>query len=76
MYEASHIANYMLDRAEQAEKSVTPMKLLKLVYIAYGWSLAVLVGYCLALVWCVVCSWLVVGVWLVGCQGLVRVVWL
>ncbi|TNE42728.1 MAG: DUF4065 domain-containing protein [Alphaproteobacteria bacterium] len=41
-YTASHIANYMLQRAFDEDRDVSPMKLLKLVYIAYGWGLAVL----------------------------------
>lgn len=40
LYQPSHIANYMLDRADEEELSVSPMKLLKLVYIGYGWHLA------------------------------------
>ena len=39
-YTASHIANYFLWRAwEEGVKDMTPMKLIKLVYIAYGWNL-------------------------------------
>ena len=41
-YTASHVANFMLDRAEKEERGISPMKLLKLVYIGYGWILAVL----------------------------------
>lgn len=41
-YTPSHIANYMLERAEEEGRSISPMKLLKLVYIAYGWAAAVL----------------------------------
>jgi uncharacterized phage-associated protein len=41
-YTASHIANYMLDKGEQEARAISPMKLLKLVYFGYGWSLAVL----------------------------------
>src|SRR3546814_15536036 len=41
-YEPSHVANYMLERAESEGRHLTPMKLLTLVYIAYGWSLALL----------------------------------
>ena len=40
MYEPNHIANFMLDRADEEERPISPMKLLKLVYIAYGWYLA------------------------------------
>lgn len=39
-YTPQHIANYFLDRAAQEERRLTVLKLLKLVYIAYGWSLA------------------------------------
>lgn len=41
-YTPSHLANFMLDRAEREDRGVSPMKLLKLVYIGYGWVLAVL----------------------------------
>jgi uncharacterized phage-associated protein len=41
-YTAGHIANYMLDAAEREERPVSPMKLLKLVYLGYGWGLAIL----------------------------------
>ncbi len=39
-YTPSHIANYMLDRAANENRSITQMKLLKLVYIGYGWNLS------------------------------------
>jgi uncharacterized phage-associated protein len=39
---ASQVANFMLDKADKDGIRVSPMKLLKLVYIGYGWSLAVL----------------------------------
>jgi uncharacterized phage-associated protein len=39
VYTPSHIANYFLWRArEDKVKDMTPMKLIKLVYIAYGWA--------------------------------------
>lgn len=41
-YTASHIANFMLDKADDEARPITNMKLQKLVYIAYGWALAVL----------------------------------
>lgn len=41
-YTPGHIANFMLDRADAECRPVSPMKLLKLVYIAHGWSLALL----------------------------------
>ncbi|MFD0916521.1 Panacea domain-containing protein [Pseudahrensia aquimaris] len=34
------IANYFLDRADQEGITITQMKLVKLVYIAYGWYIA------------------------------------
>jgi len=33
------VANYLIDKAQQEGVPMTPMKLLKLVYIAHGWSL-------------------------------------
>jgi len=39
-YTPQHLANYFLDRAEGDGESMTPMKLIKLVYIGYGWLLA------------------------------------
>ena len=40
-YTPQHIANFFLYRAEQEGiKDITPMKLIKLVYIAYAWYLA------------------------------------
>lgn len=42
-YTPQHIANYFLDRADQENLPMTQLKLLKLVYIAYGWYIA-LVG--------------------------------
>lgn len=38
-YSAGQIANYILDLADRDGVAVTPMKLQKLVYIAYGWAL-------------------------------------
>ena len=40
-YSASAIANEILARATGAGVSLTSMQLIKLVYIAHGWSLAV-----------------------------------
>lgn len=39
-YSPQHIANYFLDKADEEHLPMTPLKLLKLVYIAYGWNLA------------------------------------
>jgi uncharacterized phage-associated protein len=39
-YTPQHIANYFLDRAREEGRDITPLKLIKLVYIAYGWNLA------------------------------------
>jgi len=41
-YTPGHVANFMLDRAEREDRGLSSMKLLKLVYIGYGWNLAVL----------------------------------
>lgn len=41
-YSPSHIANFMLDKAAEEGRPISPMKLLKLVYMGYGWSLAIL----------------------------------
>lgn len=43
VYTPQHIANYFLERAELEGRPIKPLKLIKLVYIAYGWYLA-LVG--------------------------------
>jgi uncharacterized phage-associated protein len=40
-YTPAHIANYFLWRAWQENIGITPMKLIKLVYIAYGWNLVI-----------------------------------
>ena len=39
-YTPQHIANYFLERAEAERRPLTQLKLIKLVYIAYGWYLA------------------------------------
>lgn len=39
-YSPEAIANNIIWLAQQEEKTVTPMKLLKLVYFVYGWALA------------------------------------
>ena len=33
------VARYILDKAQEQERSLTPMKLIKLVYMAHGWML-------------------------------------
>jgi uncharacterized phage-associated protein len=40
MYTPQHIANYFIDCAKRDGRSLDPLKLIKLVYIAYGWVLA------------------------------------
>lgn len=40
-FTAAHVANYFLWRAWEEDAKITPMKLLKLVYIAYGWNLVI-----------------------------------
>ena len=40
MYSAKAIANYFLDKADGERTTLTPMKIIKLVYIAHGWHLA------------------------------------
>ncbi|MBT2242699.1 SocA family protein [Sphingobium sp. BHU LFT2] len=39
-YTPQHIANYFLDRARDENRTLDQLKLMKLVYIAYGWHLA------------------------------------
>jgi len=39
-YTPQHIANYFLERAKSEGREIGQLKLLKLVYIAYGWMLA------------------------------------
>lgn len=39
-YTPQHIANYFIDRATAEGCALGPLKLIKLVYIAYGWVLA------------------------------------
>lgn len=39
-YTPQHIANFFLDRGEEEARALTQMKLHKLVYIAYGWHIA------------------------------------
>lgn len=38
-YSAATIANYFLDKASREGRALTPMQLIKLVYIAHGWYL-------------------------------------
>jgi uncharacterized phage-associated protein len=40
VYTPQHIANYFLDRAKEEGRDLDPLKLIKLVYVAYGWVLA------------------------------------
>src|SRR5690606_24176720 len=39
-YTPAHIANYFLWKAKKENIELTAMKLIKLVYVAYGWYLA------------------------------------
>ncbi len=41
-YSASHIANFFLEKAKEEDMPITQMKLMKLVYIGYGWVYALL----------------------------------
>jgi uncharacterized phage-associated protein len=38
-YTPGHVANYFLWKAQSEGKTITPLKLIKLVYIAYSWNL-------------------------------------
>ncbi len=40
-YNSHAIANYFIERANSEGQGVTPMKVQKLVYFAYGWHLAI-----------------------------------
>ncbi|WP_150291984.1 Panacea domain-containing protein [Sphingobium estronivorans] len=42
MADARLVANRLLELAESENRSLTPMQLLKLVYIAHGWTLGLL----------------------------------
>jgi len=42
LYTPSHVANFFLRKAREEGVSITQLKLLKIVYIAYGWVLAML----------------------------------
>ena len=39
-YTPQHVANYFLKRARDENRPITQLKLIKLVYIAHGWNLA------------------------------------
>ncbi len=41
-YTPAHVANFFLDKAHEEGRAIDPVKLQELVYIAYGWVLAVL----------------------------------
>lgn len=41
-YTPQHVANFFLKKAAEEQIPITQLKLIKLVYIAYGWVLAVL----------------------------------
>lgn len=40
IYTVQHVANFFLEKGEEEGRDLTSLKLLKLVYIAYGWVLA------------------------------------
>ncbi|HEY0836797.1 MAG TPA: type II toxin-antitoxin system antitoxin SocA domain-containing protein [Azospirillum sp.] len=40
MYDAREISNYLLDIAEEQNKKLTNMSILKIIYFAHGWYLA------------------------------------
>ena len=42
MIEAQHVANFFIEKSLKEDKSITQLKLLKMVYIGYGWVAAVL----------------------------------
>lgn len=39
-YQAQQIANFFLEKGREENIPISPMKLIKLVYLAYGWKLA------------------------------------
>lgn len=39
MHDSRTVANYILELADRDHNTLTPMQLLKLVYIAHGWSM-------------------------------------
>ncbi|WP_330169255.1 Panacea domain-containing protein [Bartonella grahamii] len=40
MYQVQQIANFFLEKGREENIPISPMKLIKLVYLAYGWMLA------------------------------------
>ncbi|WP_409360902.1 Panacea domain-containing protein [Bartonella heixiaziensis] len=40
MYQVQQIANFFLEKGHEEDIPISPMKLIKLVYLAYGWMLA------------------------------------
>lgn len=40
MYQVQQIANFFLEKGREEDIQIPPMKLIKLVYLAYGWMLA------------------------------------
>jgi uncharacterized phage-associated protein len=42
VYTPSHVANFILEKAKNEKRAITQLKLLKLVYLTYGWVRAVL----------------------------------
>lgn len=41
MHSAVKVANYFLNKAKEDKKDITPLQLMKLVYLAHGWMLGV-----------------------------------
>lgn len=39
MHSAVKVANYFLNKAKEDKKDITPLQLMKLVYLAHGWML-------------------------------------
>ena len=42
MHDARGVANWLIERAKEDNRQLTPLQVIKLVYFAYGWTLAYL----------------------------------